>query len=111
VDYVEQPVDYGDGPVDSAVEKVNPVSPMIKYTLARLGLFGVVAAVLIALPLGIQLFLRLAIAILISATVSYFALRGLRDEVAEQLAAAARRRAERKRQLRAALAGEDAPEQ
>ena len=86
------------------------MSPMLKYTIARVGLFCVAAGILLAFPMGMQLFLRLAIAILISATVSYFLLRGLRDQVATQLATAAGRRAQRRRTLEAALAGEDEPE-
>jgi uncharacterized membrane protein len=80
----------------------------MRYTLARIGLFVAVAALLLVVPIGLSLFLRLAIAVLISAVLSYFLLRSLRDRVADQLAAAAKRRAARKEDLRRALAGEDA---
>ena len=83
------------------------VSPFVKYTIARLGLFVLTAAVVAALPIGIGLLLRLAIAVLVSAVLSYFLLRPLRDRVADQLADVARQRAERKEHLRAALAGDE----
>jgi dipeptide/tripeptide permease len=83
------------------------VNPVVRYTLARLGLFIAVAAVMLVLPIGLSLLLRLAIAVLVSAVLAYFLLGKLREETANQLAAAATRRAERKRQLRSALAGDD----
>jgi hypothetical protein len=83
------------------------MSPLTKYTLARLGLFVATAAVLLVLPIGLSLLLRLAIAVLLSAIASFFLLRPLRDRVADQLAAAGQRRAARKERLRDALAGED----
>jgi len=83
------------------------MSPIVKYSLARLGLFVAVAAVLIALPLPLDVFLRLGIALLISAVASYFLFKGMRDEVATHLAAAVERRQERKARLQAALAGDD----
>jgi membrane protein implicated in regulation of membrane protease activity len=83
------------------------VSPLVKYSLARLGLFVMVAAVAVVIPIELSLLLRLAIAVLVSAVLSYFLLRRLRDQVANQLGDVAQRRAERKDRLRAALAGED----
>jgi hypothetical protein len=83
------------------------MSPLVTYTLARVGLFIAAAAVLLVLPLGLSLLLRLGIAVLISAVLSYFLLRPLRDRVADQLATAAQRRAARKESLRRALSGED----
>jgi hypothetical protein len=83
------------------------VSPVVKYTLARLGLFGLVAAVLLVVPLPLDVFLRLLIALLISAVASYFLFKGMRDEVALHLAAAMERRQARKARLQAALAGEE----
>jgi hypothetical protein len=88
---------------------VDVMSPVVRYTIARLGLFAVVALVLLALPIGLDVFLRLAIALLVSALGSFVLFRGLRDQVAEQVAAAAERRAARRDRLRAALAGEDEP--
>lgn len=79
--------------------------PVVKYSLARLGLF---LAVLLALwPVQLNLLLKLMIAILFSAGLSFFLLRRWRDQVAEEVSGAVlRRRAERDR-LRKALAGED----
>ena len=83
------------------------MSPAVKYTLGRLGLF--VAVALALWPVNIDIFLKLILALVFSAALSFFLLRGWRDEMAQQLAEATdRRRAERQR-LRAALAGEDEP--
>lgn len=83
------------------------MSPLLKYSLARLGLFVATVAVVLAIPIDVNLFLRLAVALILSAVLSFFLLRGMRDRVAEQLAAAARKRAERRERLRSALAGDD----
>jgi hypothetical protein len=82
------------------------VNPAVKYTLARLGLF---AAVLLALwPVSLDILLKLAIAVLFSAALSWFLLRRMRDEVTGQVEGAmAKRKADREK-LRAALAGEEA---
>ena len=85
------------------------VSPMVKYTLARLGLFVVVLGILAAVPIQINILVKLMIAIVVSALLALVLLRGMRNEVATQLAGAAERRAEEKQRLRAALAGDDAP--
>jgi hypothetical protein len=83
------------------------VNPTVKYTLARIGIFVVV---LLALwPVELDLLLKLAIAVLFSAAVSWFALRGMRDEVAHQVEGALEKRKSEKEKLRAALAGEDEP--
>ncbi|GAA2510624.1 DUF4229 domain-containing protein [Pilimelia columellifera] len=83
------------------------MSASVKYTVARLALFVGIAAAMMPLPL--DLFVKLMIAILVSAAASYFVLRRLREQVAEEWAVAADRRREQKAKLRAALAGEDAP--
>jgi hypothetical protein len=83
------------------------MSPMLKYTLARLGLFVALAAVLLVLPFTLDPFLKLGIALIASAILSFFLLRKLRDDVANHLADGARQRADRKEKLRSALAGED----
>jgi Protein of unknown function (DUF4229) len=83
------------------------MNPMLKYTLARLGLFLAASAVMLVLPIELNLFIRLGIALIASAILSFFLLRKLRDDVAEYLAATARGRAERKERLRNALAGDD----
>lgn len=84
------------------------MSPAVKYTLGRLGLFAAVVAVLWPVPL--DLFLKLAAALLVSAVLSWFLLRGWRDEMAVSLAEAAERRRAERAKLRAALAGEDEQE-
>jgi uncharacterized protein DUF4229 len=83
------------------------MSPLLKYSLARLGLFLAAAAVLLAVPIELNLFLRLGIALVVSALLSFFLLRKMRDSVADQLAAASRGRADRRERLRSALAGDD----
>jgi hypothetical protein len=83
------------------------MSPLLKYSLARLGLFVATVAVVLAIPIDVNLFLRLAIALILSAVLSFFLLRTMRDRVADQLAVAARERAERRERLRSALAGDD----
>ena len=84
------------------------MSPFMKYTLARVGIFVVVAAALFFVPIPISSLLRLLIALLISAVLSYFLLSNLRNQVSEQVAGVAQRRMERKERLRSALAGDDA---
>ncbi|MDQ7908455.1 DUF4229 domain-containing protein [Phytohabitans sp. ZYX-F-186] len=81
------------------------MSPVIKYTLARVGLFAAVFAAL--LPLDLDIFVKLLIALVASAGFSFILLRGLRDQVANQMAGAAERRKAEKDRLRAALSGED----
>ncbi|GAA0914637.1 hypothetical protein Vau01_091890 [Virgisporangium aurantiacum] len=83
------------------------MNPMMKYTIARLGLFIVAAAVLLVVPIELNPFLKLGIALIASAILSFFLLRKLRDDVANQLADGARQRADRKEKLRSALAGDD----
>lgn len=83
------------------------MSPLAKYSFARLGLFLGAAIVVFAIPMELNALLRLAIALGVSAILSYFLLRSLRDRVAEQLAGSSRERADRKERLRSALAGDD----
>jgi len=81
------------------------VSPAIKYTLARVGMFVVVAAAL--LPFGLNPFLAMMIALLVTLPLSYFVLRRWRDQMAEHIDESMRARKEEKQRLRAALSGED----
>ncbi len=81
------------------------MSPAVKYTLGRIGLFAVVLAALSPFPL--DMFLKLAAALLISAVLSWFLLRGWRDEMAVSVAEAVERRRAERAKLQAALAGED----
>ena len=83
------------------------MSPTVKYTLARLGLFVVVFAALLPVPMG--LFLKLVLALAFSAAVSWFFLRTWRDQMAQQLAETVDKRRADKAKLRSALAGDDDP--
>ncbi|WFE25501.1 DUF4229 domain-containing protein [Solwaraspora sp. WMMD791] len=83
------------------------MSPAVKYTLGRIGLFAVV--VLALWPIGINIFLKLMIAVIFSAALSFFLMRGWRDEMAQQITEATERRRAEKERLRSALAGDDQP--
>lgn len=83
------------------------MSAAVKYTLGRIGLFVAVLAALWFVEMN--MFLRLMLALVFSAALSFFLLKAWRDEMAGEMAQAAeRRRADRER-LRSALAGEDRP--
>ncbi len=84
----------------------NVMSPAVKYTLGRLGLFVVVLALLLPVPLNFLV--KAMIALIASAAFSYFLLAKWREEMAEQLGSAAQRRRAEKDRLRAALAGDEA---
>ena len=84
------------------------MNPAVKYTLARITLFGICVG-LVSLPAGMDYLLKLLIALVVSSVASFFLLRQWRDEVAEQLSAGSRRRMQDKQRLRAALAGDDEP--
>ena len=81
------------------------MSPAVKYTLGRFGLFVAVLAALLPVPLNF--FVKAMIALIASAAFSFFLLAKWRQEMAEQLSSVAQRRAAEKRRLRAALAGDD----
>ncbi|MGC4877496.1 DUF4229 domain-containing protein [Micromonospora sp. DT43] len=83
------------------------MSAAVKYTLGRVGLFVAVLAGLWLVDMNV--FLKLMLALVFSAALSFFLLRGLRDEMAAEMADAADRRRTEKERLRAALAGEDQP--
>jgi hypothetical protein len=82
------------------------VSPAVKYTLGRLGVFVVVLALLLPVPLNFLV--KAMIALVASAVFSFFLLAKWRNEMAEQLGEAAQRRRDEKNRLRAALAGDEA---
>ncbi|SCE65769.1 Protein of unknown function (DUF4229) [Micromonospora viridifaciens] len=83
------------------------MSAAVKYTLGRIGLFvGVLAALWFV---DMSMFLRLMLALISSAALSFFLLRGWRDEMAGEMAEASARRRAEKEQLRSALAGDDEP--
>jgi len=81
------------------------MSPALKYTLGRIGLFAVVFVLLLPVPLNFLV--KAMIALVASAAFSYFLLAKWREEMAEQLGSAAERRAAEKQRLRAALAGDE----
>ena len=81
------------------------MSPVVKYTLGRIGLF--VAVVLALWPVDLDILLKLMLAVFVSAALAFFLLRGWRDEMAQQLAEAAERRQREKQRLRSALAGDE----
>jgi len=81
------------------------VSPAVKYTLGRIGLFLVVLALLLPVPLNFLV--KAMIALIASAAFSYFLLSRWREQMAEQLAGNAQRRRAEKDRLRAALAGDE----
>jgi cytochrome c-type biogenesis protein CcmH/NrfF len=81
------------------------MSPAIKYSLARVGMFIVVALALT--PLHLNLWVQLMIAILVTAVLSYFVLRKWRDEMAVTIERSMSQRKQQKQHLRAALSGED----
>jgi hypothetical protein len=83
------------------------MTPLVKYSLARLGLFVIAAAALLLMPVPIDPLLKLMIALLVSALAGYFLLSRMRVQVGEQVAGAMERRVERKERLRSALSGED----
>ena len=84
------------------------MGPGVRYALARLGIFAACALpAIFLLPREMNALLKLMIALLVSAVLSYFLLRGMRDEVTQQMAESARRKADERQRLRSALAGED----
>jgi hypothetical protein len=82
------------------------MNPVLKYTMGRLGIFVACALPAMFLLTSLNVLVRLMIALVVSAVVSYFALRRWRDEVSQRIAESARRRTENSERLRNALAGE-----
>lgn len=80
------------------------MGPGLKYTLARLGLL--VGVLVLLLPWKMDLLLKLLIAVAVSAILSYFLLRGLREQYAASLQQTFDRRKAEKEKLRSTLAGE-----
>ncbi len=81
------------------------LSPAVKYTLGRVGLFVVVA--LLLWPVPIDLLVKLMIAIIASFGLQFVLLRRWRDEMIGQVDRAVTRRKAEKAKLRSALAGEE----
>lgn len=85
------------------------LSPMVKYTLGRIGLFAAVLLVLWPVP-QLSLLVKLLVAVAVSFGLSWFLLRRWRDELSAHLADRVEQRRTEKERLRAALAGEDDPD-
>ena len=81
------------------------MSPAVKYTLGRLGLFAASFSALLPVPLNPLV--KLMVAFVASAALSFLLLRKWRDQMAEQLGSIAARRAAEKDRLRSALAGDE----
>ncbi|XVU25703.1 DUF4229 domain-containing protein [Actinoplanes sp. CA-054009] len=81
------------------------MNPAVKYSLGRLGLFVVVFAALLPVPLNFLV--RAMVALVVSAVASYFLLATWRNQMNEQLVGVASRRTAEKQRLRAALAGDE----
>ena len=75
------------------------------YTLARLGLLALIAALL--LTAGTPLVIALLVALIVALPLSMFVFRGLRTRLDVALAAARARRGEERAALRARLRGEE----
>jgi Protein of unknown function (DUF4229) len=80
-------------------------SPVLKYTLGRVGLFVVVA--LLLLPLPLDLLVKLMVALVASFGLQFVVLRRWRAQMIDYVDGAATRRREARQRLRTALAGED----
>ncbi len=82
------------------------MSPAVKYTLGRVGLFVVVALLLWPVP-DIDLLVKLMVAIIASFGLQFVLLRKWRLEMIGQVDQAVTRRKADKAKLRSALAGDD----
>jgi hypothetical protein len=85
------------------------MNPALKYTLGRVGLFVLCAAALLPVPLNI--WVKLMIAVVASFALQFVLLRKWRQEMIGQVDAAMSRRRQEKEKLRAALAGDDADDE
>ena len=83
------------------------MNPVAKYTLGRLGLFALCALVLLAVPVPVNVFIKLMVALLASIALQFVLLRSWRREMIGYLDGAIARRRDEREKLRAALAGED----
>ncbi len=57
------------------------MNPLVKYTLGRIGLFVLCAAVLIAVPVPVDIFIKLMVALLASIALQFVILRTWRLEM------------------------------
>ena len=81
------------------------MNPALKYTLGRVGLFVVCALVLLPVPLNI--WVKLMVAVVVSFALQFVVLRKWRLEMIGQVDAGMARRRQEKERLRAALAGDE----
>jgi hypothetical protein len=82
------------------------MSPVMKYTLGRLGLFAAAALALWPVP-QLSPLVKLMAALAVSFGLSWFLLRRWREQMSAHLVERMERRRVEKERLRAALAGED----
>jgi hypothetical protein len=81
------------------------MTPVVKYTLGRVGLF--VAIALLLMPVPLDLLVKLMVALMASFGLQFVLLRKWRTEMISQVdRSATQRRADREK-LRSALAGDD----
>jgi hypothetical protein len=81
------------------------LSPAVKYTFGRVGLFVLVA--LLLWPVPIDLLVKLMVAIIASFGLQFVLLRKWRMEMIGHVDGAVARRREEKAKLRSALAGDE----
>ena len=81
------------------------MNPALKYTLGRVGLFVLCAVALLPVPLNI--WVKLMIAVVASFALQFVLLRKWRQEMIGQVDAAMARRRQEKEKLRSALAGDE----
>ncbi|QSB05716.1 DUF4229 domain-containing protein [Natronoglycomyces albus] len=79
------------------------MNPVLKYLLARVGIFAVLA---IPLAFLMNLLLAMATALLVSMAVSYFVLKDSREAMVNHIDEGMKRRQEEKEKLRAELNGD-----
>ena len=80
--------------------------PTVKYTLGRVGLFVLVFGALLLVP-GLNLFVKLMIAVLASFGLQFVLLRKWREEMIAYIDGSVSRSKAEKAKLRAALAGDE----
>jgi hypothetical protein len=83
------------------------MTPVVKYTLARFGLFVACALVLLPVPVPVDIFIKLMVALLASIVLQFVLLRKWRLEMIAYVDQSMARRRADKEKLRAALAGDD----
>jgi hypothetical protein len=84
------------------------MSPAVKYTFGRVGLFVLIA--LLLWPVPIDLLLKLLIAVLVSSVLQFVVLRKWRAEMIGHVDQAVARHKSEKAKLRSALAGDEEDE-